>query len=148
MVPGVDGRSLSHAFYNGTDWNTLDSHSYEFGSGGIVSTVDDQNQFLWAFVNDELFANPSSKEALTNWGVAEGCGAYYGLGMYNIVYEECDIPGLGSVQGHSGLFNSQAFYWPEQNATIIGTLNANTPALGFISMMLDTMFTIQGMSAE
>jgi len=46
------------------------------------------------------------------------------------------------VQGHDGLFNSQAFYWPEQNMTIVGTLNSNKPLFGFISLMLDTLGTM------
>jgi len=144
VVAGVDGRSVSHAFFNGTDWNELDSRSYEFGSGGLVSTVEDQNRFLWAWVNGDLFDDPASKEAMTTWLNTEaGCGYYYGLGVMQLVYEECDIPGLGTVQGHAGLFNSQAFYWPEQNATIIGTLNSNAPDLGFISMMIETMTAVQ-----
>ena len=144
MVAGADGRSVSHAFFNGTDWNALDSHSYEFGSGGLVSTVEDQNRFLWAWVNGDLFDDPASKEVMTTWLNTEaGCGYYYGLGVMQLVYEECDIPGLGTVQGHGGLFNSQAFYWPEQNTTIIGTLNSNAPELGFISMMIETMTAVQ-----
>lgn len=148
VVAGVDGRPLSQAFYNGTNWNELTSHSYEFGSGGLVSTVDDQNRFLWAWVNDELFSDPNLKAEMTEWVAAEGCGAYYGLGTFNIVFEECDIPAVGTVQGHSGLMNNLAFYWPEQNVTIIGTLNTNEPQLGFIGMMLDTMFALLEASVE
>jgi len=44
--------------------------------------------------------------------------------------------------------NNLAFYWPEQNVTIIGTLNSNEPQLGFIGMVLDTMFALLEASVE
>jgi len=67
---GANGRAVSHAFYNGIDWNTLDSHSYEWGSGGFVSTVEDQNRFLRAWVDGDLFDNPASKTAMSDWAAA------------------------------------------------------------------------------
>lgn len=148
VVAGIDGRSLSQAFYNGTNWNALNSHSYEWGSGGIVSTVEDQNRFLWAWVNGDLFDDPASKEAMMNWGETGGSGNYYGLGMFRFVLDEWDIPGLGELVGHGGLFNSFAFYWPDQNMTIIGTLNSNEPQFGFVFLMLDAMFAVQEFTAE
>ncbi len=145
-VPGVDGRTLSRAFYNGTDWNGLDSHSYEWGSGGLVSTVEDQNRFLRAWVNGDLFDDPASKEAMLTWGETTNAGVYYGLGTFRFVFDEWGIPDLGEVQGHGGLFNSQAFYWPEENVIIVGTLNSNEPPLGFIGVMIDALSTVQAMS--
>ncbi|MFQ5433851.1 MAG: serine hydrolase domain-containing protein [Anaerolineae bacterium] len=148
IVPGVDGRTVTQAFYNGTNWNALDSHSYEWGSGGLVSTVEDQNRFLWAWVNGDLFDDPAGKAAMMDWGETGGPGNYYGLGMWRFVIDEWDIPGLGEVYGHGGLFNSQAFYWPDQNVTIVGTLNSNEPMFGFVFLMIDTMFAVQEFSAE
>ncbi|HIP71357.1 MAG TPA: class A beta-lactamase-related serine hydrolase [Anaerolineae bacterium] len=145
-APGVDGRTLSHAFYNGTDWNDLDSHSYEWGSGGLVSTVEDQKRFLRAWADGSLFDDPASREAMMTWGETNDAGVYYGLGMIRFVFDEWGIPDLGEVQGHGGLFNSQAFYWPEQNVIIVGTLNANEPPLGFIGLLIDTLSTVQAMS--
>ena len=78
-----------------------------------------------------------------DWVETADAGAYYGLGIYRFVLDEWDIPGLGETIGHGGLFNSQAFYWPEQNVTIVGTLNSNEPSLGFIGMMIDVMFAVQ-----
>ncbi len=148
VVAGVDGRSVSNAYYNGVLWNELDSHSYEWGSGGLVSTALDLNRFLWAWVNDDLFDDPASKEAMTTWVTTPDCGTSYGMGLYRFVYEECDIPGLGENMGHPGLFNSFAFYWPEQNATLIGTLNSNEPSLGFFGLIIEAMFTIQEMGGR
>jgi D-alanyl-D-alanine carboxypeptidase len=138
----VSDVALSNAYYNGTLWNDLDSRSYEWGSGGLVSTVEDQNRFLWAWVNGDLFAAESSKAAMLDWVEAPGCGAYYGFGVWRFIYDECDLPGLGENVGHGGLFNSHAHYWPEQNITIVGTLNANAPELGFIGVMIETMYTL------
>lgn len=142
IVPGVDGRPVSHGFYSGTDWNLNDSHSYEWGSGGLVSTVEDQNRFLRAWGDGEIFEDPASKEEMMAWGDTPNAGVYYGLGTFRFVFDEWDIPDLGEVQGHGGLFNSQAFYWPEQNMTIISTLNSNEPPFGFIGLMLDTLSTM------
>ncbi|MCO5191295.1 MAG: beta-lactamase family protein, partial [Anaerolineae bacterium] len=138
-VPGPDGRSVSNAYYYGNLWNELDSHSYEWGSGGVVSTAEDMNTFLWAWVNGDLFDDPASKEAMMSWVESADAGVYYGLGVLRFVLDEWDIPGLGEMLGHSGLFNSQAFYWPEQNVMIVGTLNSNEPQLGYIGMMIDVM---------
>jgi len=147
-VLGVNGRSVSQAFYNGTNWNALNSHSYEWGSGGLVSTVEDQNRFLWAWVNGDLFDDAASKEAMMTWGETGNPGNYYGLGMWHFVLDEWDIPGLGELNGHGGLFNSHAHYWPDQNVTIIGTLNSNEPQFGFVFMAIETMFAIQTFAAE
>ncbi|GJM40470.1 MAG: hypothetical protein DHS20C20_07520 [Ardenticatenaceae bacterium] len=148
VVAGVNGRSVSHAYYNGVLWNELDSHSYEWGSGGLVSTAPDMNHFLWAWVNGDLFDDPASQEEMTTWVTTPDCGTSYGMGLYQFIYEECDIPGLGENVGHAGLFNSFAYYWPEQNATLIGTLNSNEPSLGFLGIMIEAMFTVQGFTAE
>ncbi|MDX1415509.1 MAG: serine hydrolase domain-containing protein [Candidatus Promineifilaceae bacterium] len=142
VVPGVDGRAVSHGFYLGNDWNQLDSHSYEWGSGGLVSTVEDQNKFLRAWANGELFADPNTMAEMLTWVQAPDDGVYYGLGTIRFVFDEWGIPGLGEVQGHGGLFNSQAFYWPEQNVTIVGTLNSNEPQFGFIGMMIEALSAV------
>ena len=148
-VMGVNGRSVSQAFYNGTNWNALDSHSYEWGSGGLVSTVEDQNRFLRAWVNGgDLFDDLSSKEAMMDWGETGDPGNYYGLGMWHFVLDEWDIPSLGELNGHGGLFNSHAHYWPEQNVTIMGTLNSNEPQFGFVFLTIETMFTVQAFVGE
>jgi len=147
-VPGKNGRSVSQAYYAGTNWNDLDSHSYEWGSGGLVSTVDDQNRFMWALVNDEIFEDPASKEAMMAWGDTGDSGNYYGLGLWHFVIEEWDIPGLGEAIGHGGIFNSHAHYWPDQNVMIMGTLNSNEPQYGFVFQMLGAMGAIQAAAAE
>lgn len=147
-APGVEGRALSHAFYLGKDWNQLDSHSYEWGSGGLVSTVEDQNKFLRAWVNGDLFDDPKTMDEMLTWVEAPDDGVYYGLGTIRFVFDEWGIPDLGEVQGHGGLFNSLAFYWPEKNVTIIGTLNSNEPQFGFIGMMIDALSAVAEYSAS
>ena len=143
IVPGIDGRGVSHAYYENTLWNALDSHSYEWGSGGLVSTAADMNRFLQALVNDELFDDPASKAQMMAWTETADAGVYYGLGLIRFVLDEWDIPGLGETMGHGGLFNSLAFYWPDQNVTIVGTLNSNEPPLGFIGLLIEVMMTFQ-----
>ena len=148
VIPGPNGRNVSNAYYNGNLWNELDSHSYEWGSGGLVSTAADMNTFLRAWVNDDLFDDPASKKAMMAWVETTSAGAYYGLGIYRLVPDEFDIPGLGEALGHDGLFNSLAYYWPEQNVTIVGTLNSNEPYLGFIGLLIDVMYAVQEFAGE
>ena len=143
IVAGIDGRSVSHPLYLGNDWTEFDSHSYEWGSGGLVSTVEDQNRFLWAWRTGELFAESTSLDEMRLWVDTPDAGGYYGLGTYQFVLEEWGIPGLGTLEGHGGLFNSLAYYWPEQNATIIGTLNNNEPFLGFIGLLIEVMTLVE-----
>jgi len=147
-APGGNGRSVSQAYYAGTNWNELDSHSYEWGSGGLVSTVEDQNRFMWALVNDKLFEDPATKEAMMNSIETGGPGNYYGLGLWHFVIDEWDMPGLGEAYGHGGLFNSHAHYWPDENIVIVGTLNSNEPQYGFVFQMLAAMAAVQSAAAE
>ncbi|MCA9954302.1 MAG: serine hydrolase [Anaerolineales bacterium] len=148
VVEGVNGRPVSNAYYNRILWNELDSHSYEWGSGGVVSTAPDLNRFLWAWANEELFADPATQTEMTTWVTTPDCGTSYGLGLLRFVFAECDIPGLGENIGNAGLFNSFFFYWPEQNATIIGTLNSNEPEFGFVGLPIEVMFTVLGFTGE
>ncbi|MCB9422485.1 MAG: beta-lactamase family protein [Ardenticatenaceae bacterium] len=111
--------------------------------GRLVSTLEDQNRFLRTWANDELFDNPACQGIMSNWIQTDDAGRYYGLGMQRFILDEWDFPGLGQLIGYGGQFNSLAFYWPEQNVTIIGTLNSNEPPFGFASMMLDVMLAIQ-----
>lgn len=76
------------------------------------------------------------------WVETPDAGVYYGLGILRFVLDEWDIPGLGEMLGHSGLFNSQAFYWPERNVTIVSTLNTNEPPLGYIGVMIEVMTAV------
>jgi D-alanyl-D-alanine carboxypeptidase len=148
VIPGPAGRNVSNAYYNGNLWNELDSHSYEWGSGGLVSTAADMNTYLRAWVNGDLFDDPASKEAMMAWVETPDTGSYYGLGIYRFVPDEWDIPGLAEALGHDGLFNSLAFYWPEQNVSIVGTLNSNEPTLGFIGIMIDSMLAVKEFSGD
>ena len=111
--------------------------------GRLVSTAEDQNRFLRAWANGELFHNPACKGIMSNWIQTGDSGKYYGLGMQRFVMDEWDIPGLGQVYGEGGQFNSFSFYWPEQNVTMVGTLNSSEPPSGFVSVLLDVMSAIQ-----
>lgn len=117
-IPGVDGRSVSNAYYHGTLWNELDSHAYEWGSGGLASTAEDMNTSLRAWVRGDLFDDPVSNEAMMDWIETPDAGAYYGLGTYRFVLDKWDIPGLGEILGHGGLFNSLAFYSATSRMTL------------------------------
>lgn len=118
------------------------------GSGGLISTAADQNRFLRAWADGQLFHNPACQGIMSNWIRTGDSGRYYGLGMQRVVLDEWDFPGLGQLIGHGGRFNSWAFYWPEQNVTLVGTLNSNEPPDGFVFLLLDVMSAIQEYASQ
>lgn len=58
--PRMEG--VSHIFYDDLDVTGYASLSWMWGSGGVVTTVNDLNQFMWAWVDDEIFTDPTSTE--------------------------------------------------------------------------------------
>jgi hypothetical protein len=44
--------------------------------------------------------------------------------------------------------NSQAYYWPDQNVTNVGTLNNNEPQSGFFGMQIDALSALKAHMAE
>jgi hypothetical protein len=80
---------------------------------------------------------------MTQWVETSDAGVYYGLGLYRFVFDDWGIPDLGETQGHGGMPNSQAYYWPDQNVTIVGTLNNNEPQFGCIGMQIDALSALK-----
>ena len=108
--------------------------------GGLVATVEDYNTFIRAFANNEIFADPATRETMfdwVDWPETNGLGQY-GLGVMRINYEGIE------VWGHAGVGQSFMFYWPDGDVTICGTLNqqeaptAFTVAVNVIATLLQS----------
>lgn len=120
---GGQGREPARAYMEDVDYTSLRSVSADWAGGGLVSTVEDLNRFLRAFVEDKVFRDPSAKQEMLSWVPTGEQGVYYGLGVRRFMLEELGIAGFGEVWGHTGFLNAFMLYWPEQDATIVGTLN-------------------------
>ena len=57
------------------------------------------------------------------WLPTGEAGVSYGLGIRHFDLEQLGMPGFGELWGHTGFVKSFMFYWPQENATICGTLN-------------------------
>jgi D-alanyl-D-alanine carboxypeptidase len=112
----------------------------DWAGGGLVSTTEDLNRFLRAFVADDIFQNPKTKQLMLNWFNIGEAGIYYGLGVARINLSELGVSGLGDIYGHDGFAQSFMFYWPKQNGTISGTLNqAVTEKIQYLQLVVGIM---------
>lgn len=120
---------VAHVYaVQGVDVSDYDSLSWF--RGDVVSTVDDLNRFMRAWADDEIFSDPASMEAMTEWVSMADAGfpAYsYGLGLMQTDFNEWDMPEVGVVLGHPSIWNGFLFYWPKQNIVFAGTINQVVP---------------------
>jgi D-alanyl-D-alanine carboxypeptidase len=97
----------------------------DWAGGGLISTTEDLNRFLRAFVRNEIFENPITKDKMFEW-IESAPYHNYGLGISRVLFDESTNPdyvGVGEVWGHTGSSDNFMYYWPSQDTIIIGTLN-------------------------
>ena len=97
----------------------------DWAGGGLVSTAEDLNRFLRAFVANEIFEDPNTRDEMFEW-VESGPFHNYGFGISRVLFDESENPeqaGLGEIWGHAGSSYNFMFYWPREDVTMIGTLN-------------------------
>jgi D-alanyl-D-alanine carboxypeptidase len=97
----------------------------DWAGGGMISTTEDLNRFLRAFIRGEIFDDPKTKGKMFDW-VESGPFHNYGFGISRVLYDESEKPehaGLGEIWGHGGSSNCFMYYWPEEDVTMVGTLN-------------------------
>lgn len=122
-IPSVPGHGLSQVYFGDLDYTHWTSASADWAGGGLVSTAEDLNRFLRAFVNDQIFQSSQSKVEMMNWLTTGETGIYYGLGILRFNLAELGFPDFGELYGHEGFPQSFMYYWPPQNVTLVGTLN-------------------------
>lgn len=121
--PKIPGRGLSHVYFADLDYTDWLSTSADWAGGGIVTTTKDLRRFLRGFADDTIFNDAATKNDMLTWVNTHIPGVYCGLGIERVVLDEAGLPGSGEIWGHIGFPNSFMFYWPIQNALVIGTLN-------------------------
>jgi CubicO group peptidase (beta-lactamase class C family) len=126
-VPSQTGRGLSRVYFGTIDYTDWESASADWAGGGLVSTCDDLTRFIRAFADGRIFRKPETKGQMQVWINAGEAGVYYGFGTERLMFSGLGLAAYGEVWGHSGFPNSFMFYWPQQDATIVGTLNQAIP---------------------
>jgi D-alanyl-D-alanine carboxypeptidase len=137
--------AVAHTYYNDLDVSGYASLSWLWGSSGVVSTAVDLNQFMWAWVHDEIFSDSASKEAMTNWISMDPSGyggIYYGLGIVQVDFGEFGSPEIGIIQGHNNMWNGFVYYWPQYNIVFGGILNQVLPENVYTELAMPAMMTM------
>jgi D-alanyl-D-alanine carboxypeptidase len=125
--PVEAGRATSRWYREDLPCNDIRALSADWGGGGLYSTADDLSRFMHAFVNDEIFAQPSTRAEMLKWVEAmPGVGYGFGIIHFDMDVIAEDLPAgmsLGTTWGHQGASSAFMYYWPERDIYLIGTLN-------------------------
>jgi len=132
---------LIHYFLGTTDVTSVRALSADYAGGGWTSSTKDLNRFLQALTTGEIL-NKSSYEAMTTKlsdVTTFSAGSYgnvrtgYGLGV--VIWK---VDGLGTFIGHDGFFNTYAFYWVDEDAYLVGSLNITPDSADYTSSFLNS----------
>jgi len=96
--------------------------SWDWGGGGVVSTVADLTIFIRALMEGRIVSDPVLMKELQRLSPtledAQGLARGYGLGLGYI-----RDSAAGSLFGHTGAWGSLMFYLPELDMTMAATIN-------------------------
>ncbi|MGD8867878.1 MAG: serine hydrolase domain-containing protein [Gemmatimonadales bacterium] len=124
--PSLPGRQPSERYLDDIECTLWPSvMTADWAGGGMVSTTEDLTRFLRAFVRNEIFEDPATRDEMFAW-VESGPFHNYGLGISRVLFDRSDNPvhaGLGELWGHAGSSHVFMFCWPREDVTIVGTLN-------------------------
>lgn len=124
----------------------------DWAGGGLVSTTEDLNTFLRAFVRGDVFADSLTKGEMLTW-VESGPLNNYGFGVSRVLFgrfDDSSVRALGEVWGHAGSSHNFIYYWPQEDVTIVGTLNQMAVATDLYDTVASIMMAIRpaGQSGE
>lgn len=144
--PGAPGRPPAERYLGDIEcglWTSV--MTADWAGGGLVSTTEDLNAFLRAFVSGEVFAASLTKAEMLAW-VESGPRNNYGLGVSRVLFGRFDDPSvraLGEVWGHAGSSHNFMYYWPREDVTIVGTLNQMAVATDLCDTVASIMMAIR-----
>jgi D-alanyl-D-alanine carboxypeptidase len=144
--PSIPGRPPAERYLGDMEcglWTSV--MTADWAGGGLVSTTEDLNTFLRSFVRGKMFHDSSTKDTMLTW-VESGPYNNYGLGVSRVLFSKFDDPGvaaLGEVWGHSGSSHNFMYYWPQEDMTIIGTLNQMAVETDLYDTVAEIMTTIR-----
>jgi D-alanyl-D-alanine carboxypeptidase len=122
-------RNIASHDLDGHDITNMDP-TVDWAGGGLVSTAADLAAFLRALTQGQLLSTPAWSE-MTRWQPGpEGYYDDYGLGLGRYHFP------AAQVIGHHGVWGAFAFWSPELDAIITGTVNTGKvdrrPLLGAV----------------
>lgn len=124
--PSIPGREPSRRYLDDLECTMLPAvMTADWAGGGLISTTEDLNMFMRAYVSNQIFDNPTTMEEMFKW-VVSGPFHYYGYGISRVLFEKSDNSaheGLGEIWGHTGSSDNFMYYWPQQDMILVGTLN-------------------------
>jgi D-alanyl-D-alanine carboxypeptidase len=144
--PVIPGRPPAERYFGDIEcglWTSV--MTADWGGGGLVSTTGDLNTFLRSFVQGSVFADRRTRDVMLAW-VESGPHNNYGLGVSRVLFTHFDDPSvraLGDIWGHAGSSHNFMYYWPEEDATIIGTLNQMAVEADLYDTVASIMRTIR-----
>jgi len=124
--PSIPGRAPAERYLEDVEcglWTSV--MTADWAGGGLVSTTEDLDRFLRAFLRSKVFRKSTTRDTMLTW-IESGPMNNYGLGISRVLFSRSENPahaGLGEVWGHSGSSHNFLYYWPAENITIVGTLN-------------------------
>ena len=119
-------------FYDNTKLSIPMAITSERGTGGAVSTIDDSHRFLRAYFQGGLF-NKAHFDRMMAWN-RMFFPMQYGLGLWRFQLPRWMtlFQKFPEFIGHAGVNGAMAFYNPDRDVFITGTLNQlNDPARQF-----------------
>lgn len=110
------------------------SLSFDWGGGGVVSTVADLAKFLAAVIDGRLFQHSATRDAMLDWCIPNDLQlprTGVGMGLFRTKY-----PGL-ELWGHSGAWGTKMVFDPESRLLLTGSVNqAGAPADWHVRLLL------------
>jgi D-alanyl-D-alanine carboxypeptidase len=107
--------------------------SYEWGGGGLVSTVSETGRFAKALFQGELFQHPETLDRMMDMGPTQVFGKNVAMGLFHYT-----IDGI-SFYGHGGFYGSLMLHAPEEDITIcihVGQANAAIDPYGVMGELV------------
>lgn len=123
-------------YYKGTELHIPQAMTSFGADGGIVSTSNDMLIFLEAFFSGKIFAKEYIDE-LQDWkNIFPPLKSGIGIHLFKLPWIFNPTVALPNFIGHSGLSGALAYYSPEGNIFIVGTVNQVAhPDISFRTMI-------------
>ncbi|MDQ3846044.1 MAG: beta-lactamase family protein [Bacteroidota bacterium] len=97
--------------------------SFDWGSGGLVSTVTELSIFIRSLANGVLFSNKKITELMMNFNAhSDNSFTHSPSASYELGIQKKEIANYTFV-GHSGAYGVMMYYNPEKDTSIVLTLN-------------------------
>jgi len=144
--PSIPGRRPSERWFGDVECSLSPAvMTADWGGGGLISTTEDMNRFLRAFVDNQIFREAETRDAMLEWADS-GPFHKYGLGFGLVDFDRSNNPahaGLGQVWGHAGSSRNFMYYSPRLNVTLIGTLNQIDTDKSLYDIVASIMTTVR-----